>query len=105
MRKRFLIFAGLLGLAISGALAAAAKTGNSDKGKDSTNTITSANSSAQDDPMRFEGEKAYHANCGRCHMAPPKFSPRMMSTIIRHMRVRATITDQEMGNILHYMTQ
>jgi len=38
-------------------------------------------------------------------MAPPKFSPRMMATIIRHMRVRATITDQDTRFILHYMTQ
>jgi len=38
-------------------------------------------------------------------MAPPKFPPRMMATIIRHMRVRATITDEEMRLILKYMTQ
>jgi hypothetical protein len=29
----------------------------------------------------------------------------MMATIIRHMRVRATITDEEMRLILKYMTQ
>lgn len=92
----------LLALAVSAALVAAAKTG--DKDKDAPAAVAT-NNAAQDDPMRLEGEKAYHANCGRCHMAPPKFSPRMMSTIVRHMRVRATITDQEMRNILHYMTQ
>jgi mono/diheme cytochrome c family protein len=54
---------------------------------------------------RLEGEKRFHSNCGRCHQAPPKFPPRMMATIIRHMRVRATITDEEMRLILKYMTQ
>jgi mono/diheme cytochrome c family protein len=54
---------------------------------------------------RFEGEKRYRANCGRCHMAPHKFPPRMMATIVRHMRVRATITDEDMQVILRYMTE
>jgi mono/diheme cytochrome c family protein len=54
---------------------------------------------------RFEGEKRFRANCGRCHMAPHKFPPRMMATIVRHMRVRATITDEDMQLILRYMTE
>ena len=53
----------------------------------------------------FEGEKRFRANCGRCHMAPHKFPPRMMATIVRHMRVRATITDEDMHLILQYMTE
>jgi len=55
--------------------------------------------------MRLEGEKRFRANCGRCHTAPEKFPPRMMATIIRHMRVRATITDEDMRLIFFYMTQ
>jgi mono/diheme cytochrome c family protein len=54
---------------------------------------------------RIEGEQRYRANCGRCHMAPHKFPPRMMATIVRHMRVRATITDEDMKFILRYMTE
>ena len=57
------------------------------------------------DTMRIEGEKRFHANCGRCHAAPEKFPPRMMATVLRHMRVRATITDQDQKFILFYMTQ
>jgi mono/diheme cytochrome c family protein len=55
--------------------------------------------------MRLEGEKRFRSNCGRCHAAPSKFPPRMMATIVRHMRVRATITDQDMRLILRYMTE
>ena len=57
------------------------------------------------DSMRVEGEKRFHANCGRCHIAPQKFPPRMMGTVLRHMRVRATITDEDRRLILFYMTQ
>jgi mono/diheme cytochrome c family protein len=55
--------------------------------------------------MRIEGEKRFRTNCGRCHMAPHKFPPRTMATIVRHMRVRAMITDEDMRLILRYMTQ
>jgi cytochrome c5 len=68
-------------------------------------TTPVAQSSAQADAMRLEGEKRFRANCGRCHAAPQKFPPRMMATILRHMRVRATITDEDMRLVLFYMTQ
>jgi hypothetical protein len=57
------------------------------------------------DSMRVAGEQRFRANCGRCHAAPQKFPPRMMGTILRHMRVRATITDEDRRLILFYMTQ
>ena len=52
-----------------------------------------------------EGEKRFRTNCGRCHQAPHKFPPRVMAAAIRHMRVRAMITDEDMRLILRYMTQ
>lgn len=55
--------------------------------------------------VRAEGEKRFRTNCGRCHMPPHKFPPKMMATIVRHMRVRALITDEDMRYILAYMTQ
>jgi mono/diheme cytochrome c family protein len=58
-----------------------------------------------DAALRIEGEKRFRTNCGRCHMAPHKFPPRAMATVIRHMRVRAMITDEDMRLILRYMTQ
>ena len=57
------------------------------------------------DTMRAQGEVRFRTNCARCHAAPHKFPPRMMATIIRHMRVRATITDEDMRLVLFYMTQ
>jgi mono/diheme cytochrome c family protein len=55
--------------------------------------------------ISLEGEKRFRANCGRCHQAPHKLSPAMMRTTIRHMRVRANITDEDMRVILEYITQ
>ena len=60
---------------------------------------------AEDAAMRVQGEQRFRANCGRCHATPQKFPPRMMKTVLRHMRVRATITDEDMRMILFYMTQ
>jgi cytochrome c5 len=62
-------------------------------------------SDAQRNAMLIEGEKRFRVNCGRCHASPQKFPPRMMATIVRHMRVRATITDEDMRLVLFYMTQ
>jgi mono/diheme cytochrome c family protein len=66
---------------------------------------SAAQSDADSDVMRLEGEQRFRANCGRCHAPPHKFPPRMMTTIVRHMRVRATITDEDMRLILYYMTR
>ena len=60
---------------------------------------------AENRAVRVEGEKRFRTNCGRCHMPPHKFPPRMMATIVRHMRVRALITDEDMRYILAYMTE
>lgn len=54
---------------------------------------------------RAEGEQRFRENCGRCHQPPHKFPPRIMAAAIRHMRVRAMLTDEDMRLILKYMTQ
>jgi mono/diheme cytochrome c family protein len=64
-----------------------------------------ARSQEDAEALRIEGERRFRANCGRCHAAPHKFPPRMMATIVRHMRVRATITEQDMRLVLYYMSQ
>jgi hypothetical protein len=71
--------------------------------KDATTSLVVQSDNA--DAMRVQGELRYRANCGRCHAAPRKFPPRMMATVLRHMRVRATITDEDMKLVLFYMTQ
>jgi mono/diheme cytochrome c family protein len=83
------------------------KSSNSspDPAVNSRNSATAERITEDADTIRAEGEKRFRANCSRCHAAPHKFPPRMMATIVRHMRVRATITDADMRYILSYMTQ
>ena len=64
-----------------------------------------ASGNATEASLRLEGEKRFRTNCGRCHQPPHKFPPRVMATAIRHMRVRAMITDEDMRLILRYMTE
>jgi cytochrome c5 len=105
MKMKFLLSAFLVSSALLLGLVANASSGGKDAAKDSPAPAVSAEQTAQNENMHLEGEKRFHSNCGRCHAAPPKFRPRMMATIVRHMRVRATITDQDMHLILRYMTE
>jgi mono/diheme cytochrome c family protein len=66
---------------------------------------SSRGDSSEERMARLEGEKRFRANCGRCHQPPHKFPPRVMAAAIRHMRVRAMLTDEDMRMILKYMTQ
>ena len=79
--------------------------GPAKKGASKESTATPIARVSDADNMRVQGEQRYRANCGRCHAAPQKFPPRMMATVLRHMRVRATITDEDMRLVLFYMSQ
>ena len=113
MKMKFVLAAFLVVSAMLLGLAANASNGSSkDAPKDSAAVGAAApagqsvdNQAAQKENMHLEGERRFRSNCARCHAAPPKFSPRMMATIVRHMRVRAAITDQDMHLILRYMTE
>ena len=111
MKIRFVIAAFLVAGAMSLGLMANASSGSKDSPKDTTAAAVAPagqsvdNQAAQKENMHLEGERRFRSNCARCHAAPPKFPPRMMATIVRHMRVRATITDQDMRLILRYMTE
>ena len=105
MNMKFLVAAFLVASALALGSMAKGSSGGKDATKDCPAPTVSAEQSAQNETMHVEGEKRFRSNCGRCHTAPPKFPPRMMATIVRHMRVRATITDQDMHLILRYMTE
>jgi cytochrome c5 len=50
-----------------------------------------------------EGERAFRQNCSRCHQAPQNFPPEISSTIVRHMRVRASLSREDERAILKYL--
>jgi hypothetical protein len=56
-------------------------------------------------PSNFSADDAYKQNCTRCHSEVTKVNERMTKTILRHMRVRANIPQDEARAILEYLNQ
>jgi len=54
-------------------------------------------------PASSDGERAFQQNCSRCHDAPQELSPRIAGTVIRHMRVRASLSEKDERAILKFM--
>jgi mono/diheme cytochrome c family protein len=50
-----------------------------------------------------DGEEKFKQNCSRCHQAPEGFPPHISGTIVRHMRVRASISEQDERDILRFL--
>jgi len=90
-------------VSVASAAASSAPASPRDSAAPSGNARESGSQDAR--ALHLEGEKRFHTNCGRCHVAPPKFPPRAMATILRHMRVRALITEEDRRLILRYMTE
>ena len=58
--------------------------------------------SPQGVPTANEGERVFKQNCSRCHNAPEGFSPNISGTIVRHMRVRANLSERDMQDLLRF---
>lgn len=85
------------------AFAASAFAGN-DKPAQPATATTFTSSVEVNEKWMVEGQKRFLTNCGRCHQSPREFSPREMSMAVRHMRVRAMLTQEDMDYLLYYMT-
>jgi hypothetical protein len=54
-------------------------------------------------PVRMnEGERVFVQNCSRCHNPPDGFSPRIAGSIVRHMRVRASLSEKDAQALLRF---
>ena len=53
-------------------------------------------------PPQDDGERVFKQNCSRCHTAPEGFSPSISGTIVRHMRVRASLSQHDEEALLHF---
>jgi cytochrome c5 len=54
-------------------------------------------------PHESEGQRIFEQNCSRCHNAPEGFSSRISGTIVRHMRVRASLSRHDEEELLHFL--
>jgi mono/diheme cytochrome c family protein len=50
-----------------------------------------------------EGERIFAQQCSRCHTAPDGFSPHISGTIVLHMRVRASLSQHDEQELLHFL--
>jgi len=50
-----------------------------------------------------EGDVLYRSNCTRCHSEWPALTERRVGTAVRHMRVRANLSDEEAVAIAAYL--
>jgi cytochrome c5 len=49
------------------------------------------------------GQRVFEQNCSRCHAAPSGFPPRISGTIVMHMRVRASLSQDEAQALLRFL--
>lgn len=49
------------------------------------------------------GQKVFEQNCSRCHNAPQGFPPQISATVIRHMRVRASLSAANEKALLRFL--
>ena len=89
---------GFLGSTVLAILLAIAQTSNANPQQSNQQKKNAHTDNQQDD-----GEKKFQQNCSRCHNAPESLSPRIVGTVIRHMRVRASISQKDAEAILHYL--
>lgn len=73
-------------------------------GASSANGVTKEDKRTQQSNMQQSvGEQKFAQNCGRCHTPPEGFSPHVSGTIVRHMRVRASLSKQDEQDILRFL--
>lgn len=95
---RYAIAIALLGVGFAGAAQTQAKPAQKnqhDAKQQSTATHASNN-------KQSEGQRIFDQNCSRCHDAPEGFSDRISGTIVRHMRVRASLSEHDEQELLRF---
>jgi hypothetical protein len=65
--------------------------------------VSSADTQDKASSQTAAGEKLFRTHCGRCHNPPESLSPREVRAVVRHMRVRATLTTGDERLILKFL--
>jgi cytochrome c5 len=71
--------------------------------QDKPHTAPSTNTQMNAASQSAQGEKLFRTNCGRCHNPPESLSPREVRAVVRHMRVRAVLTDEQERLIVKFL--
>jgi mono/diheme cytochrome c family protein len=68
-----------------------------------TETAQSPTNHSTQKPQQPAGQKLFHQNCARCHEAPQSFPPQISGTVLRHMRVRASLSAADEKALMEFM--
>jgi mono/diheme cytochrome c family protein len=68
----------------------------------STPTATKASKPVAAHATEDEGARIFAQNCARCHNAPDGFSSRISGSVVRHMRVRASLSKHDEEELLRF---
>jgi len=71
-------------------------------GKPMSGQAQKAAATMHSDPSEKDGAKVFQQQCARCHNAPEGFSPRISGTILRHMRVRASLSKEDEAALMRF---
>lgn len=52
--------------------------------------------------QQSDGERVFAENCSRCHAMPEGFSSRIAGTVERHMRIRASLSEQDVNALMRF---
>ena len=78
-----------------------AQTSAPNPSRNAKETATAQMSSAQVE----RGQQVFEQNCSRCHNPPRAIPPQITGTILRHMRVRASLSAADEKALLRFMSQ
>lgn len=73
------------------------------KQRPSSNGGTTQHNSARLQQDSSRGERVFSQNCSRCHDAPQGFPPQISGAIVRHMRVRASLSADDERALLKFL--
>ena len=89
---------------ILGALALSLPEAKSQKTEQAPPNSTGKSSPTSNKPQSHEdeGQRLFETHCSRCHTAPEGFSPNISGTVVRHMRVRASLSQHDERELLRF---
>ncbi len=104
MRKQLLL-AGLLSLSFSWLPWTFAAQSSSQQSPVQTaqHKQTKSNTTHSPTPAQSNGERIFAQNCSRCHAAPDSFPSSISGTVVRHMRVRASLSAEDERALLRFL--
>ena len=78
-------------------------TAHSMAGQQTPTLVRPSSAATPVSPHVNEGQRVFEQNCSRCHNPPDGFSPRISGAVVRHMRVRANLSDTDMKAIMQFL--